>query len=66
MKCFYDGSQKLLKGRLVGGEVVCVSVLAEGADAVRLVYTEQIHAVFSVAKKVAIEMSKTEITIIPT
>ena len=60
MKCFYDGSQKLLKGRLVGGEVVCVSVLAEGADAVRLVYTEQIHAVFSVAKKAAIEMSKTE------
>lgn len=60
MKCYYDGSQRFLKGNLCSGNVVEFNILTEGVFAAKLVYTEDISETYSKANKIAVEMRKTD------
>ena len=60
MKCYYDGSQRFLKGNLCSGNVVEFNILTEGVSAAKLVYTEDISETYSKANKIAVEMRKTD------
>ena len=57
MKCFYDGSQEFLKGKLCSNEEVTFKILTDYVTQAKLVYTEQIYTVFNVAKKISVPMA---------
>lgn len=55
MRCFYDGSEQFLTYK--DGKYR-VKIITEGVLNAKFAYTTQIHAPFSVAKKLSIEMQK--------
>ena len=58
MKCFYDGSERFLQFKEDGK--IRAEIITEDVLFAKFVYTTQIHAEFSLAEKISVDMEKSK------